>query len=78
MLTLILCLLFILLISLCKNFMSFGCRGKFKVPANKYQGMKAIYEVKMSRKFRKKIALNGYLDLRGGSLITRKIELHPD
>ncbi|XP_027067491.2 uncharacterized protein [Coffea arabica] len=61
-----------------QEFSEFDFRGKFKVPANKYQRMKAIYEVKMNRKFRKKAALNGYLDTGGGPPITRKIELHPD
>ncbi|XP_027082563.1 uncharacterized protein [Coffea arabica] len=61
-----------------QEFSEFGCRDKFKVPANKYQGMKTIYEVKMSRKLRKKATLNGYLDPGEGPSITRKIELHPD
>ncbi|XP_027182322.1 uncharacterized protein LOC113780746 [Coffea eugenioides] len=61
-----------------QEFSEFGCKGKFKIPANKYQGMKTIYEVKMSRKLRKKAALNGYLDPREGPPITRKIESHPD
>ncbi|XP_071918967.1 uncharacterized protein [Coffea arabica] len=55
-----------------QEFSKFGCRGEFTVPANKHQGMKAIYEVKMSKKFRKKAALNGYLDPGGGPPIIKK------
>nr|XP_027062006.1 uncharacterized protein LOC113688396 [Coffea arabica] len=61
-----------------QEFSEFACRDKFKVAANNYQGMKAVYEVKMNRKLRKKAALNGYLDPGGGPPITRKFELHPD
>ncbi|XP_071939237.1 uncharacterized protein [Coffea arabica] len=56
----------------------FACRGRFKVAANKSYRMKAIHEVKMERKFRKKVALNGHVDPGGGPPITRKIQLHPD
>ncbi|XP_071939257.1 uncharacterized protein [Coffea arabica] len=61
-----------------QEFSEFACRDKSKVTTNKYQGMKAIYEVKRNRKLRKKTAFNGYLDLGGEPPITRKIELHPD
>ncbi|XP_027093862.1 uncharacterized protein [Coffea arabica] len=61
-----------------QEFSEFACRDKFKVTANKYQGIKAIYKVKRNRKLRKNAALNGYLDPRGGPSITRKIELHPN
>ncbi|XP_071904285.1 uncharacterized protein [Coffea arabica] len=61
-----------------QEFSEFASRNKFKIAANKYHGMKAIHEVKKRRKLRKKIALNGYLDLGGGLLITRKIGLHPN
>ena len=45
---------------------------------NKSHEIKAIYEVKMGRELKRTVALNGYLDLEGMSLITRKFELHPD
>ncbi|XP_027103032.1 uncharacterized protein [Coffea arabica] len=61
-----------------QEFSEFACRDKFKLTENKYKGMKALYEVKRSRKLRKKAALKGYLDPGGGPLIFRKIELHPD
>ncbi|XP_027171423.1 uncharacterized protein LOC113770988 [Coffea eugenioides] len=61
-----------------KEFSEFACRDKFKLTENKYKGMKALYEVKRSRKLRKKAALKGYLDPGGGPPISRKIELHPD
>ncbi|XP_027067463.2 uncharacterized protein [Coffea arabica] len=61
-----------------QEFSEFACRDKFKFTENKYKGMKALYEMKRSRKLRKKAALKGYLDPGGGPLITRKIELHPD
>ena len=61
-----------------QEFSDFAYRDKFKVAANEYQGMKAFYKMKMSRKLRKNIALNGYLDPGGGPPITRKIELHLD
>ncbi|XP_027185156.1 uncharacterized protein LOC113783267 [Coffea eugenioides] len=61
-----------------QEFSEFACRDKFRVVANEYNGMKAISKVKMSRKLRKKVALNGYVDPGGGPPITRKIELHPD
>ncbi|XP_071939285.1 uncharacterized protein [Coffea arabica] len=61
-----------------QEFSEFACRGKFKVAANKYYGMKAIYEVKISRKLRKNVALNDYVDPGGRPPITRKIELHPN
>nr|XP_027072104.1 uncharacterized protein LOC113696920 [Coffea arabica] len=61
-----------------QEFSEFVCRDKFKLTENKYKGMKALYEVKRSRKLRKKAALKGYLDPGGGPPISRKIELHPD
>ncbi|XP_071905805.1 uncharacterized protein [Coffea arabica] len=61
-----------------QEFSEFACRDKFKIVANKYQEMKAIYKMKRNRKLRKKAALNGYLDPGGGPSITRKIELHPN
>nr|XP_027060970.1 uncharacterized protein LOC113687591 [Coffea arabica] len=61
-----------------KEFSEFACRDKFKFTENKYKGMKTLYEVKRSRKLRKKAALKGYLDPGGGPPISRKIELHPD
>nr|XP_027122013.1 uncharacterized protein LOC113738951 [Coffea arabica] len=61
-----------------KEFSEFACRDKFKFIENKYKGMKTLYEVKRSRKLRKKSALKGYLDPGGGPPIFRKIELHPD
>ncbi|XP_027090181.2 uncharacterized protein [Coffea arabica] len=61
-----------------QEFSEFACMGKFKVAANKYHGMKAIHEVKMGKKLRKNIALNGYLDPEGEPPITRKIELYPN
>nr|XP_027094989.1 uncharacterized protein LOC113715038 [Coffea arabica] len=61
-----------------QEFSEFACRDKFKLTENKYKGMKALYEVKRSRKLRKKAALKGYLDPGGGPPISRKIELHPD
>ncbi|XP_027118714.2 uncharacterized protein [Coffea arabica] len=61
-----------------QEFSKFACRGRFKVAANKSYRMKAIHEVKMERKFRKKVALNGHVDPGGGPPITRKIQLHPD
>ncbi|XP_027118321.2 uncharacterized protein [Coffea arabica] len=61
-----------------QEFSEFACKDKFKVATSKYQGMKAIYEIKMNKKLRKKTALNGYLDLGEWPPITRKIELHPD
>nr|XP_027077163.1 uncharacterized protein LOC113700934 [Coffea arabica] len=60
------------------EFPKFAYRGKSKVAANKSYRMKAIHEVKMERKFRKKVALNGHVDPGGGPPITRKIQLHPD
>ncbi|XP_027166239.1 uncharacterized protein LOC113766226 [Coffea eugenioides] len=61
-----------------KEFSEFTCRDKVKFTENKYKGMKTLYEVKRSRKLRKKAALKGYLDPGGGPPISRKIELHPD
>ncbi|XP_027064887.1 uncharacterized protein [Coffea arabica] len=61
-----------------QKFSEFVCRGKFKVAANKYHRMKVIHGVKMSRKLRKNVALNGYLDPERRLPITRNIELHPD
>ncbi|XP_027152265.1 uncharacterized protein LOC113752348 [Coffea eugenioides] len=61
-----------------QEFSKFACRGKFKVAANKSYRMKAIHEVKMERKFREKVALNGHVDPGGRPPITRKIQLHPD
>ena len=61
-----------------QEFSEFVCRGKFKVATNKYHGMKAIHEVKIYKKLRKKVVLNGYLDPGGGLPIIRKTELHPD
>ncbi|XP_071940068.1 uncharacterized protein [Coffea arabica] len=61
-----------------QEFSKFAYRVKFKVAANKSYRMKAIHEVKMERKFRKKVALNGHVDPGGGPPITRKIQLHPD
>ncbi|XP_027120419.1 uncharacterized protein [Coffea arabica] len=61
-----------------QEFSKFAGRGKFKVAANKSYRMKAVYEVKMERKFRKKGALNGHVDPGGRPPITRKIQLHPD
>nr|XP_027115842.1 uncharacterized protein LOC113733822 [Coffea arabica] len=61
-----------------QEFSEFACRDKFKLIENKYKGMKALYEVKRSRKLRKEVALKGYLDPGGGLPISRKIELHPD
>ncbi|XP_071926201.1 uncharacterized protein [Coffea arabica] len=61
-----------------QEFSKFAYRGKSKVAANKSYRMKAIHEVKMERKFRKKVALNGHVDPGGGPPITRKIQLHPD
>ncbi|XP_027118735.1 uncharacterized protein [Coffea arabica] len=61
-----------------QEFSEFACRDKFKFTENKYKGMKTLYEVKRSRKLRKKAALKGYLDPEGGPPISRKIELHPD
>ncbi|XP_071940052.1 uncharacterized protein [Coffea arabica] len=65
-------------IDVSKEFSKFAYRGKSKVAANKSYRMKAIHEVKMERKFRKKVALNGHVDPGGGPPITRKIQLHPD
>ena len=48
-----------------QEFYEFACWDKFKVATSKYQGMKAIYEMKMNKKSRKKAALNGYLDSGG-------------
>ncbi|XP_071940019.1 uncharacterized protein [Coffea arabica] len=61
-----------------QEFSKFAGRDKFKVAANKSYRMKAVYEVKMERKFRKKGALNGHVDPGGRPPITRKIQLHPD
>ncbi|XP_027155437.1 uncharacterized protein LOC113755706 [Coffea eugenioides] len=61
-----------------QEFSKFACRGKFKVAANKSYRMKAIHEVKMERKFREKVALNGHVDPGGRPPITRKMQLHPD
>ncbi|XP_027166489.1 uncharacterized protein LOC113766504 [Coffea eugenioides] len=61
-----------------QEFSEFACRNKFKLTENNYKGMKALYEVKRSRKLRKKAALKGYLDPGGRPPISRKIELHPD
>ncbi|XP_027152241.1 uncharacterized protein LOC113752324 [Coffea eugenioides] len=61
-----------------QEFSKFACRGKFKVAANKSYRMKAIHELKMERKFREKVALNGHVDPGGRPPITRKIQLHPD
>ncbi|XP_027166238.1 uncharacterized protein LOC113766225 [Coffea eugenioides] len=61
-----------------QEFSEFAYRDKFKFTENKYKGMETLYEVKRSRKLRKKAALKGYLDPGGGPPIFRKIELHPD
>ncbi|XP_071905856.1 uncharacterized protein [Coffea arabica] len=61
-----------------QEFSKFAYRDKSKVAANKSYRVKAIHEVKMERKFRKKVALNGHVDPGGGPPITRKIQLHPD
>nr|XP_027083457.1 uncharacterized protein LOC113705743 [Coffea arabica] len=45
-----------------QEFSEFACRDKFKFTENKYKGMNTLYEVKRSRKLRKKAALKGYLD----------------
>ncbi|XP_027158026.1 uncharacterized protein LOC113759650 [Coffea eugenioides] len=55
------------------EFSEFACRDKFKLTENKYKGMKALYEVKRSRKLRKKAALKGYLDPRGGHRFPGKL-----
>nr|XP_027060889.1 uncharacterized protein LOC113687487 [Coffea arabica] len=65
-------------IDVSKEFSKFAYRDKSKVAANKSYRVKAIHEVKMERKFRKKVALNGHVDPGGGPPITRKIQLHPD
>ncbi|XP_071904295.1 uncharacterized protein [Coffea arabica] len=65
-------------IDVSKEFSKFAYRGKSKVAASKSYRMKAIHEVKMERKFRKKVALNGHVDPGGEPPITRKIQLHPD
>ncbi|XP_027062008.1 uncharacterized protein [Coffea arabica] len=61
-----------------QEFSEFDCKDKFKIAANKYHGMKALYEVKKSRKLKKMVAFNDYLDPREMSLNARKSELHPD
>ncbi|XP_027166731.1 uncharacterized protein LOC113766775 [Coffea eugenioides] len=55
-----------------QEFSKFACRGKFKVAANKSYGMKAIHEVKMERKFREKVALNGHVDPGGRKLVVKR------
>ena len=61
-----------------QEFSEFNCRGKLKVVANKHHELKATYDVKVGRKLKRMVALNGDLDHGGMPLIGRKFELQPN